>query len=632
MSSLRSLLFCITASGLHCALADVADIQADKVLVTATRSAQTADSSLAAVSVITRADIERTQATDVVQLLRDYAGVDVARTGGAGQQTSVFLRGTNSNHVLVLIDGIRAASPATGLYNWATLPLSQIERIEVVRGPRAVLYGSDAIGGVIQIFTRKADGLSARAELGAYRTRALQAGIGGGDQRVNYSINAATRRADGFSATNPGAGYYYDPDRDAYSNRSLSAKLSAALPQDGKIAFNVLHSAADIGQDPGNMAALNDLFGASLSTSPTANWTQTLTLGLARDRQDTRQPYFNTNVDTQRWSADWQNEWEPISGQLLVLGLTHTNDTGSTFDIDSATTVYDRSSHNDAAFAEWQFKLDGNSFQISARQDRHSSFGTHNTAQLAWGRDFSKAWRSYASYGSAFKAPDLNDLFHPGYPNYAYPGNPCDPSLYPVTFPGNPNLAPETSRSAELGLIWRPVNASELRASLFDNRIAGLIDAGTTCPFALTNIGHANTRGLEVAHNLNFDSWQLQTNATLQQARNTDTGTELLRRPKRKLTLQLAHDLSQGVSLSAEGVFVGPHQDFDNITYGTVRVGGYSLMNLMLRYRLAAQWSIEGRLDNVFDKRYEVVSGFNTPGRGLFMAISYQARAGAPSP
>ncbi len=630
MSASRSLLFCIIASGLSCAQADVTDIEADPVLVTATRTAQTADSSLAAVSVITRADIERTQATDVVQLLRDYTGVDVARTGGAGQQTSVFLRGTEANHVLVLIDGVRAASPATGLYNWATLPLSQIERIEIVRGPRAVLYGSDAIGGVIQIFTRKADGLSARAELGAHRTRALQAGFGGGGERVNYSINAETRRSDGYSATNPGAGFYYDPDRDAYSNRNLSAKLSAALPHDGKLALNALHSEADIGQDPGSMAALNDVFGASLSTPLTATWTQTFSLGLARDRQDTRQPFFNTNVDTQRWSADWQNEWEPVTGQLLVFGLTHTHDSGSTFDVDSAATVYDRNSHDNAAFAEWQFKLAGNSFQVSARQDRHSSFGTHDTAQLAWGRDLGKTWRSYASYGSAFKAPDLNDLFHPGYPNYAYPGNPCDPGLYPVTFPGNPNLAPETSRSAELGLIWRPVSVSELRASLFDNRIEGLIDFGTTCPFALTNVGHAHTRGLEVAHSLSLDNWQLQTNATLQQARNTDTDTELLRRPKRKLTLQLSHDLPHAMSLSAEGVFVGPHQDFDNITYGTIRVGGYSLMNLMLRYRLAAQWSIEGRLENVFDKQYEVASGFNTPGRGLFMAVSYKAHPGSP--
>lgn len=629
MSSHRSLLFGLSVLILSCAQADVTDIEAEKVLVTATRSAQTADSSLAAVSIITRADIERSQAADVVQLLRDYAGVDVARTGGAGQQTSVFLRGTDSNHVLVLIDGVRVASPATGLYNWATLPLAQIERVEIVRGPRSVLYGSDAIGGVIQIFTRKADGLSARAEAGAHRSRALQAGFGGGE-RVNYSINAETRRDDGFSATNPRSGFYYDPDRDAFSNRSLSAKLSSALPQDGQLALNAMHSEADIGQDPGSMAAHNDVLGVRLSAPLTTNWTQTVNLGLARDRQETRQPFFNTDVDTQRWSADWQNEWAPVAGQLLVFGLTHTHDTGSTFDIDSAATVYDRSSHDNAAFAEWQFALFGNSFQISARQDRHSNFGAHNTAQLGWGRDISKAWHSYASYGSAFKAPDLNDLFHPGYPNYAYSGNPCDPTLYPVTFQGNPDLAPETSRSAELGMIWRPVSSSELRTSLFDNRIEGLIDFGTECPFALTNVGHAHTRGLEIAHSLSFDSWQLLTNATLQQARNTDTDTDLLRRPKSKLTMQLDHDLPRGVSLSAEGVFAGPHQDFDNITYNTIRVGGYGLLNLMLRYRLAAEWSVEGRLENVFDKSYEVASGFNTQERGLFLALNYKARAAAP--
>jgi vitamin B12 transporter len=226
-SGFLCLIFCLVFSSN--ALAENAQQQElNPVVVTATRTSQTADETLASVTVITRDDIERSQSQDLFEVLRTQAGVDVARTGNAGGDISLFLRGTNSNHTLTLIDGVRVSSAATGKFSLTAIDVSQIERIEIVRGPRASLYGSDAIGGVIQIFTRQSTGVRVRAEGGSFGTKKLDFGLGGGD-KIKYSLNASLKDIDGYSATNENNVFSFNPDKDSFKAKNISFSLKSPI-------------------------------------------------------------------------------------------------------------------------------------------------------------------------------------------------------------------------------------------------------------------------------------------------------------------------------------------------------------------------------------------------------------------
>lgn len=277
----------------------------NEVIVTATRVAETTDESLASVTVIDRATLDRSQPKDMAEVLRMVPGIDIARTGGPGSDTSIFLRGSNSNHVLVLIDGVRASSATTGAFSWQHLQPALIERIEVVRGPRAALYGSDAIGGVIQIFTRKVSSPFVRLEAGSFGTRSLQAGIGGGD-RVRFHINAEQRETDGFSAQNSNGGSY-DPDDDGAENISFNAGMNIDVSAATQLSLVIWRSASDVEFDSGTQESINQTFQTRLIHSVNDLWIQTLTLGHTVDELETRSSSPSA-AETRRISFDWQND------------------------------------------------------------------------------------------------------------------------------------------------------------------------------------------------------------------------------------------------------------------------------------------------------------------------------------
>ncbi|WP_121306109.1 TonB-dependent vitamin B12 receptor, partial [Pseudomonas aeruginosa] len=408
---------------------------ADQV-VTATRTAQTASQSLAAVSVIDREDIERSQARSVPELLRQVPGVSLANNGGFGKNTTLFLRGTESDHVLVLIDGIKVGSASAGLTAFQDLPVELIERIEVVRGPRSSLYGSEAIGGVIQIFTRRGDGQGAKpffsAGYGTHHTLEGSAGVSGGAGNGWYSLGVSSFDTAGINTKRAGT-VGYEPDRDGYRNLSGNLRggyrFDNGLELDGTLLRAKSHNDYDqvFGNSGFNANADGEqnLVGGRARFTPLDPWLVTLQAGRSEDKADAYQDgRFYSRFDTRRDSLSWQNDLTLAEGHVLTLGYDWQKDeisSSEAFSVDSRL--------NKGWFAQYLGRYGRQDWQLSLRRDDNQQFGVHDTGSAAWGYALSDALRFTVSYGTAFKAPTFNELYYPDY--------------------GNPDLDAETSRSLE---------------------------------------------------------------------------------------------------------------------------------------------------------------------------------------
>lgn len=572
----------------------------EAVVVTATRTAQTADESLASVNVITREDIEQSQARDIMQLLKLQVGIDVARTGGPGQSTSLFIRGTDSNQTLVLIDGVRAASATTGSFAWQHISLTDIERIEIVRGPRGSLYGSDAIGGVIQIFTRNNKGAHVRGQVGSYNSKLVEAGIGGGD-KLKYSLNVTAQETDGFSAT---TGNLY-PDDDGNRNSSASGRLMIPLGQNTELRFSGWYADSETEYDEGVQESANAIFDARLVNQTTANWDQILSAGLSKDDSEFIDAYASS-FNTERFMADWQHNVTLALNHLLTAGLSTVKDKVTNIDLLTDTTVYDESLRNNAAFIALQSQISQHNFNLSGRVDDYENFGNHSTGSIAWGYDLQSALRLTASYGSGFRAPSLNELYSPGFGGGFYAGN--------------PDLQPETSRTVELGLRYKSDPNQHLRISIYRNDIENLI-ANEGVNFQSINIDEVQIDGLELEYTYSQSTWSLLANLTLQDAIDTSDNTKLIQRPDEKFSLQLRRALTADGSVGLEWVYVGERLD------GTDKdkiLDPYHLINLSGVVKMEKNLWLEARIDNLFDEDYQLVYGYNTPGLSVFVGVNYK--------
>jgi len=572
----------------------------EAVIVTATRTAQTADESLASVSVITRDDIEQSQARDVTQLLNLQAGINVTRTGGPGQTTSLFMRGTDSNQTLVLIDGVRAASASTGSFAWQHISLTDIDRIEIVRGPRGSLYGSDAIGGVIQIFTRNNKGMHVRGQVGSYNSKLVEAGIGGGE-KVKYSLNVAAQETDGFSAT---TNILY-PDNDGYRNGSASGRLAIPLNQHTDLRFSAWYTDSETEYDEGVQESVNAIFDARLVNQTTANWEQSLSAGLSKDDSEYVED-FPSIFDTERFMADWQHNINLSLNHLLTAGLSMVKDKATNIDLLTNSTVYDESLRNDAAFIALQSQFGQHNINLGGRVDDYENFGSHSTGNIAWGYDVQSAMRLTASYGSGFRAPSLNELYSPGFGGGFYAGN--------------PDLQPETSRTVEFGLRYKSDPNQHLRISIYRNAIENLI-ANEGVNFQSINIDEVEIDGLELEYTYSQQNWSLLANLTLQDAIDTSDNTKLIQRPDEKFSLQLRRALTEEGSVGLEWVYVGERldgADKDKI------LDPYHLINLSGVVKMEKNLWLEARIDNLFDEDYELVYGYNTPGLSVFVGVNYK--------
>ena len=590
----------------HAAAAEEAT-ELDPVVVTATRTARTVNASLASVTVIERSDIERLQAVSVPDLLRGVKGLQVANSGGPGKVTDIYTRGTSADHTLVLIDGVKVGSATTGTTAWQDLPIDQIERVEVVRGPRSSLYGSEAIGGVIQIFTRKGGGaLKPSLSLGggSYGSANASANLSGGGDSGWWSLGGSYQDTEGFNACTgvPGtAGCFTDePDIDGYRNLAGSARGGYRFGRRGDLDLFWLGTKAQSrfdGSFVNDTKTNQQVFGAKGRFAPLDPWDLTLALGQSRDDSDNRlDGDFVTAFDTLRETASLQSDLTLGAGQILTLGVDWQND-----HITSTEDYAEDSRDNVGVFGQIQASLQGHDLSASLRQDDNQQFGTHATGSAAWDHTLAVGVRLLASYGTAFKAPTFNELYFPLY--------------------GNPDLAPEQSRSAEfgvsgdLGLLQWSVNA-------YQTDVDDLIAFGPA--FIPENIDKAQIRGLELGATGAHHGWTLSANLTLLDPINVsqgpDDGNLLPRRAEQSARIDLDKELG---AWRLGGSLIGVGRRFDD-TANTLVLDPYATLDLRAEYAIGKGWRVQGRLENLFDANYETAAYYNQPGRGAYLTLRYE--------
>jgi vitamin B12 transporter len=581
------------------------------VVVTATRTEQAADKTLASTTVITRADIEHLQAQSLTDVLRGVAGLTLSNNGGAGKASSVFMRGTNADHILVLVDGIKIGSATTGTASFQDIPVTQIERIEIVRGPRASLYGSEAIGGVIQIFTRRGNGAlanSASFTAGSYGTYNSAARVAVGDAQGWLSAKVNQQNVRGFNACRGSlvAGcFVIEPDKDGYHSTALN--LNAGYVADSGVSseFNALQASSKNQSDgsvfAGNQAeGLQQVLGGSVKFSAMQNWLTTLRLGSSQDNSNLFwNGIFNSRFNTQRDSLSVQNDFSLRDNQLLTIGFDQQKDT-----VNSSTLYAKTTRKNDAFFSQYQGSVGAHSLQVSARRDANQQYGTHSTSGIGYGYALNDDTRLTASVGTAFKAPTFNQLYYPGF--------------------GSATLRPELSRSTEVGVAQR-TDFGKWSLNAYETKITDLV--GFDVNFTPVNINTATLRGLEAQALTQIADWDITTTLSSQDPRQTsgaNSGKLLNRRATKTARIELAHQFAE---LRVASSLYGEGRRYDDLanTAGK-KLGGYGLVDLRAEYHVAPEWLVQGRVDNLTDKQYETAQFFNQARRGLYFTLSYQAK------
>ena len=574
-----------------CALAQ----QLEETVVTATRNSAAISEIDVPVMVISREEIERSLASDVGEILAQHAGLEVARNGGPGQTASLFMRGTNSNHAIVMIDGVRINPGTLGGAAIQNITPESIERIEVVEGPRSALYGTDAIGGVINIFTRAGaqNGLSASVAEGRYASHSVNAdGATALGDRGNVGFSFGRNDSDGFPAI--------VGNRDDRGYRNTTVNLSGRFA-----ASDALDLKARVWRASGN-TQYSDFFATPIDEDFTnaayslqADWhsdrARTGHLALSRADDDIQQNQSPDYLKTRRYALDAQTDLQ-YGHQNLTLGalLTRENARALSFGL-----PYDVDTRVDMGFVQDRIKLGTSNLLLALGYTDHQTFGHQMTWNAEFGHAFSHATRVSVAAGTAFHAPDATDRFG---------------------FGGNPQLRPEFSKQVETSIHQAVGKRQELWATFFDNKIDDLINFVVTDPQTFDghndNVDRARIRGLQIGYGVRSEHWHLRIEASFNDPRNQITGERLLRRAQN--TWALATDWHSGrLELGLDALRSGVRYDFGFPS--AVAMAPYTLLNLSARYNIGAHWSVQARLDNATDERYQLVNGYNTPRRSLLI-------------
>lgn len=572
------------------------------IVVTAARAEQRTPDALPSTRVIMRPEIESTPAPDLPSLLRQLTSIDVAQTGPLGSQASLFLRGSDSRQVLVLVDGVPFARADFGTASWQALPLEQIERIEIVRGNHSALYGAQAIGGVVQIITRRA--LAPQVTLGAgtqgTRLASAAAGtaFGEGTLASRVSLAVSARHSEGFSARDlaqdPGA----NPDLDPVRQHAASAFLEQGWAAGHRTRLALSSSRTSSAYD-GFMPGLDDVIKTRVQTlaltsrhALTSDWSLDAEVGQTRERFDDPNG-FTTQGDNRVRNLNLTLGWQVLPGHNLQLGAESRRDRYS------EPAVPARRRSTDSVRLGWQGRV-GAAWQMQAhaRSDRSSAFGSASTGLLALGYEFAPGWKASLQASSGFSAPSfLDELF-------------ADPGV---------TLKPERSRQAEAAVQWRR-GAASLRAAWFVQRQRDRIGFDPVS-FTTVNIARARNQGLEVIAQQPIDGiGSLSAEVTLQDPRDTDSDTPLKRRARHSLALGW-QDEAAGWSWRAGLRYTGRRLDTDPQTFGNADNAARTTLSLGLARQLMPGWRLSLALDNAADSRRPEVLGYTAPPRSALLSL-----------
>jgi vitamin B12 transporter len=572
----------------------------EPVVVTATRIETPLREVLSSVELIRGTDLLRQPASDLGDALRFLPGVEVARLGGPGQQTSLFIRGTDSNHVLVLMDGLRINPGTIGSAAIQNIAPELVERVEVVKGPRSTLYGSDAIGGVINVITRDADeGGSVQAGFGSYDTKSAGFSAGFGGERAEAAIAASWIDSEGFPTR---AG---DTTDRGYENTSFttSARAQAGPVELGVRAWHASGTSeySDFFVAPLDQDFENSTLALTAAFAPGASWTSRLMAAHATDDLDQNQSA--DFLDTKRYTLDWQNDIALSERQTLTAGLLWQEEEA---DAESFGLRYSSDTTTSQFYLQDQIALGAHRWLFGAAYTDHETFGGHATWNAEYGYEFAGGALLAASAGAGFRAPDATDLYG---------------------FGGNPNLDPEESESFELRYRQPLGERQSVSLAAFRNDIDELINFFVIDPDTFEvenrNIESARIDGLEAGWRFDGERWSAGVAATLQDPRDRATGERLLRRAREIATAALARRFGAG-ELAVEIFYSGERRDFGFPTQTVLP--SYWLANLSARIVLAESFTLLLRAENLFDEDYELASGFNTMGQAIFGSLRYEFR------
>ena len=596
-------------------------LQLPNQVVTATRVATAVTDTIADVSIIDRATLELAGQTSLREVLSQQPGVQTASSGSYRSTAGIFLRGSVTSQTLVLIDGVRVGSATSGGASLENIPLSRIERIEILRGAASALYGPDAVGGVIQIFTREASpGLQMDASVGVGTDGQQQAGasLRGSDGALGYSLGVSREKASGISViSNPMSGSY-NPDEDGFSSSSVDAKLSARLNREHAVSVSLLRSDSDYQFDSvpfPNPLGLTRITSEARAKVGLANatlkwdaqwltlWHSTVTIG-SSDEQSLAD-YFrladgafggNTRFNTSRRQATWQNDIT-LGKDVLSVMLEGRNET---VDSNTAYTVTSRDVRS--ALASYAVNRPAWNTLVVARNDDNSQFGNFNNWALSGGYRVTDSMRAVASVGTSFQAPSFNQLYYPGF--------------------GNPSLQPQRNRATELGLKYH-LGSVSLGAVAYNNDIQGFIVPTTNVQSSLAVLRGITLSGDVQTGDTGFSVSYDYADPRSYSAFAASNDLRLVRVARNMLNARVTHRLGD-VNVFAELKLSGDRED-NNLSFsGRDLLPGYTLLNVGANWRVQKNVLLLARINNMTDAQYQLANGFSMPGRNLFVSMNWE--------
>jgi vitamin B12 transporter len=604
----------------------------ESVIVAATRLPTPESEIASSVTVITAEDIAARQERSLPDILKDVPGLNIVRTGGPGGQTVVFMRGTNSNHTKVLVDGIDVSDPSnsTASFDFSQFLTQDIERVEVLRGPQSGLYGSDAIGGVINVITKSGQGpaqFQASAEGGSFETFNQTAGVRGSVEQFHYNANVEHFHSGATPVTPldllaPGE----TRNDDYYDNLTAATKLGYDVVQNFDVGLVARYTNSHLRVTGDDFSTFPTFPAAQQTRTSTSEYysratahlvsfdgflDQTLGVAYTRKRTSTLEPASAQEglATGERTKIDWQGALKFTQAHTLVLGAEHARD--------EISEPISASNQIDSGYAELQSQLIRGLYSaINARYDKNDRFGGKVTYRVAPAYVIpGTGTKLKASVGSGFKAPTLSELFQ------SYPA---------FFFIANPNLRPETSTGYDVGVEQALVGETlRVGVTYYYNRVRKLIVSAPSpdgINITYANIGRAHTDGVEsfVAYNP-VKAITLRADYTYTQATDDGTGQELLRRPKHKASLNAAWQATSAFSLNATVLTVSSWIDGNrDFSIPRLTAPGYTVVNLAASFAIDRHLTVFGRLDNLFDRHFQNPVGFLQPTRGAFAGIRAQ--------